>query len=1068
MIRTAVVDVQRGVGDLDLACADHWHVLLKRGDLPVERVELPSSGATPGSALAEAALLRRADARVAREELVERLRSRLGDAAPATPELRISVVVCTHRRTHYLPELLDALLRLEPAPFEVIVVDNDPGDADCRAAVEQASFCYVREDRRGLDNARNAGVRAARGDVVAFTDDDCVPSVRWLAPVGRAFAHPGVAAVTGPAFPHVLDTPARVRMERQASLARGLWRFAFDWRTMSPLHAAAIGVGANMAFKRERLLALGPEPFAPELDAGTETESGGDTYLLSRLLAAGERVVYEPEMHVFHRHRPDGAALHRAVLGYGIGLSAALTKAIVEERELSAPRAWAWLVKQYLQTQGRRAIGRADAVETRISWDYLRGGFLGAGRWRRARRRQRAPALPRPPARDPGRVHPPAAAAGQVRSETRESGTLALSVIVPTYRRPDALARCLDALAAQDVAPARFEVIVVDDDDAGGDVRAALVSDRYPFALHHVRSGGLGAAGARNCGARAAAAELLLFLDDDVVADPWLVRRHLEWHAARDGRAALVGPYRPHPTRENLAAVVARMWWQDMFQLLEEARGTTFVAALTANVSLPRALFEAVGGFSEDFARQRREDWEWGLRLLRAGAAIGYDPHASARHEFTLGTAQRLRDARREGFGDTLLVARFPEALPSLPLLAHRPPAIGQPLRWLGFRLWRLGSTQRAVVGLLELLERARLRGLWSRLFRLAQSAAYAHGAHEGGWTARAPERAAARPYAVAIELVSDVPIPVPDVAAPLVRVTVRGAEVARVAPLEGIWGPGLAEQIADALGPGDLALAAALGGWIPDAPECGDRAADVEVVFGPANLPSDLAGGPALEALGARVTVAPGEVNRHWVAVAAAARAAERPFVAMPLPGTAPGPAWLAEALVAFDGERVGLALGGGLGRAHQCEPLYLHDARTGDASLLLTTDPAAYVVVRRELAELLAPAGPDLLAPMMVAVERALADGWIVAHRHVRGLGRPAYSARERGEAYGRHQALPLARGGSARRIEGVLALATRGALVLAWRVMRQRGRLTREQRELAVGIARGASHALLREPS
>ena len=268
MIGTGVLDAALEFGGFDFSGADRWHVLVLHGGVPAARVDLPSPGVVSGDALGVATLVRRADSERARRELIERLGKRLGTSRPQPPAPTVSVVVCTHRRTRYLADLIESFGRLEPAPLEVIVVDNDPGEEDSRDRVEAAGLRYVREDRRGLDNGRNAGIRAARGDIVLFTDDDCVLSPGWLRPLARAFAHESVAAVTGPAFPYLLDTPARVRMEHQASLARGLQRVTFDWRDISPLHAAAMGVGANMAFRRSRLLELGEEPFPPSWTPG--------------------------------------------------------------------------------------------------------------------------------------------------------------------------------------------------------------------------------------------------------------------------------------------------------------------------------------------------------------------------------------------------------------------------------------------------------------------------------------------------------------------------------------------------------------------------------------------------------------------------------------------------------------------------------------------------------------------------------------------------------------------------------------------------------------------------------
>jgi len=1076
MIGTAVIDAERKPDGFDFTTAPRWHVLVLCGSMPSARVDLPTPGATSGNALAEATLVRRADAERARMELIDRLRARIGGSpSRSLKSVSVSVVVCTHRRRRYLPDLFASLRQLSPRPFEILVVDNDPGLEDCRAEVEQAGLRYLREDRRGLDNARNAGLRAARGDVILFTDDDCIPPRGWLTQLERAFYHEGVAAVTGPAFPYVLDTPARVRMEHQASLARGLQRVTFDWQVISPLHAAAMGVGANMAIKRTSLLALGAEPFPPELDAGTETESGGDTYVLSRLLARGDRVIYEPEMFTFHQHRPDGPAVRRALLGYGVGLSAALTKLLVEDHELTVPRAWAWLVKQYWQTQRRRIVGRADAVETRLSWDYLRGGFLGAGRWREALRTQsgmiaKSAAVVSDDMTEAQLICPP------VSMEIHERDGLQVSVIIPTFKREPALRRCLEALAQQDVSSASFEVIVVDD-DADYHRSPSSLNAFYPFALQRVCSGGVGAAGARNEGVRHAKASMLLFLDDDVVPDPWLVRSHLQWHDRHRESAVLVGPYRPRPLHNNLAAVVARLWWQDMFHLLQDSRGTTFVAALTANVSISRTVFHQIGGFSAKFSRQRREDWEWGLRMLESGVPLAFEPTASARHEFTLSTSQRLLDAQREGMGDTLIGGQYPVALPSLPLMYHRPPTLREPVRWVGFGLWRLSAVRRMVVWTLDLLELGNLREVWVRVFRLAQSAAYAHGVREGGWGSGSAAELRAETLSrdvvgegvekaakmLDLELLSGERIPAPTVAAPLVRVTLRGIEVARVFASEGIWGPGLAEQIADAVPPEAVSRAAAWGGWLTECPESHTHYGEVEVIFGPANQQSDLIHCQELEKLGAVVRIVDGDPEEHWSAVSEAARASSRPLVAIPLPGTSPGPEWLSESLSAFDGERVGLVFGGRLNRDDPVEPLYLHDRESTNTALLMNGDGPAYLVARRQLATGLRSTG-DMLGPIMSLVTCALDDGWVIGHRSVRGLEVPTYRDSERGEAYGRLEASRFADLSTALWLRSIGEGSVRGLLTLGWQVLKQRGRLTSTQRDLTAGIVKGAVDAML----
>jgi glycosyltransferase involved in cell wall biosynthesis len=1059
MTGTGLVDARGAVGDFDFSGEDRWQVLVLCGQVPAIRVDLASPGKVSGGALAVAALARRADYECARLMLIDHLRRRLSSRQREDEAPTVSVVVCTHRRPQQLSTLVESLERLDPAPHEILVVDNDPGDLDCRREVEAAGFRYLREDRRGLDNARNAGLRAARGEVVAFIDDDCVASPHWLEPLARAFAHDGVAAVTGPAFPYLLDSPTREMMERTASLARGLRRVPFDWQSMSPLHAAAMGVGANMSFRRALL--PGDEPFPPELDAGTETESGGDSYLLGRVLDAGFRVVYDPEMFVFHQHRDAPDALRKAVVGYGTGLSAALTKLLVEDRELSAPRAWAWLVKQYFWTQRRRTVGKSNAIETRLAWEYLRGGFLGTGRWLRALRTQRQAAeLARAGAVELTSDEAPAASVesppDQALSEAELAG-LQISVVVPTYRREDALERCLAALAGQDVPPEVFEVVVVDDDPASPAL-AEPSEPKWPFRLRRIANAGKGAAAARNHGAREAEAPLLLFLDDDVVADPGLVRSHLRWHRERGEGAVLVGPYRPRPTDDNLAAQVARLWWQDLFELLEEAEGTTFAAALTANVSLHRSTFERIGGLAEEYSKERREDWEWGLRMLRKGVEIGFEPRASARHEFTLGVRQRLRDARREGVGDTLIAATYPEAVPSLPLHhVSKPSPWRDPLRWAAQRGWEEERVREVTMKTLDLLEWARFRGLWLRLFLVAQGLSYKQGAFAGGWD-RPPLKLPAP--LTDVELLDEEPIEPPHLTAPAIRARLNGAEVGRTAPEEGLWTASLAEQVVDGIAHDAVVLAATQAGWL-ERDEAHAHAAETEVVFGPASGFWDLAKREELEATGATVRIAAGEAHRHWAAVAAVVEEGDRPLVAIPLPGAEPGAAWLQDALVAFDGERVGVAFGANAER-DLAAPLYLHDDYFADHSLTLLGRRPAYLVLRRELALKLRRDG-EFLEPLVAAVADAFASGWVVAHRECRGLRPPAHTAAALDLVCGAPEAARLGSLPDAERRRALRREAARGGLVVAWELVKRRGRLPSDQRGLVFGVAKGALRGL-----
>jgi GT2 family glycosyltransferase len=944
LIATGVVDAAGGAADLGAAA--RWRLLVLWNGRPCADLELPGPGPTRGGAFYDAAVRRHADLAVARAALTASLDARLAlPAAPPVPPVTCSVVVCTHGRPDDLRELLASFVQLDPRPLELIVVDNAPGDRPCRDVVEAAGARYVREDRRGLDNARNAGIRAACGDVVVFTDDDCIVPPGWLRDVPGLFANPAVAAVTGPAFPLLLDTPSRVRMERRAGMSRGVDPIAFDWLGFFVLFAGAVGVGANMAFRRDVLLELGDEPFPPELDVGTATESGGDTYVLSRILAFGRRVLYEPGLYIHHKHRSEPDPLLRAMHGYGVGVAAALTKLLVEERELAAPRAWWWLVEQYLQTQRRRLMGMADPVDVRLAWLFARGAVAGPLRWLRAERA----GPPLPARREPALA--PVAPTGPP-----------VSVIVPTFRRTEPLHACLTALA-RDGLPPGSEVIVVD--DSPEPVVSAAAFAGLGLALRVVHSAGRGAAGARNAGAASATGEVLLFLDDDVVPAPGLVARHLDHHGPGAPPALVVAPYLPEPQAPGLAALAVGLWWNDLFHALGRAPAPAFTGAVTGNVSMRRDEFARIGGFDEAYGN-RREDWEWGLRAAAAGVQLRYEPAAVAAHRYTLDTGSRLRGAFTEGRGDALLARRHPETVAAIHAITT--PLAGARTALLA-SAWTAPGVEPAVLAVLDALERARLRRAWLAVFARAQRASYGVGLRAGD----APEDMARREVIVDVELTVDTPLPRPGAAVPTLRLLADGDPVGLVRPALGQWTADLAGQIVAAVPARALGRIAAARGILPAAaPEHPGRG---------------------------HVWVAPAD---GWAAAARAGAA----VVAVPLAGVTLEPRALDEALAALDADGVGLVTAAPLADGAPLAPLWLDDTAPND---IPEGPVAAFVLARREVLALLDEpllrrGGPDALDALLA---RATEAGWVRARRDVHGIAGAGPSRAAHARALGARRA-------------------------------------------------------------
>ncbi len=219
----------------------------------------------------------------------------------------ISVVICTRNRPENLAGCLQALRQQQCPPGEIIVVDNAPADDRTKELAAAWGVRYVREERPGLDFARNCGFRSATQGVVAYVDDDARPASDWVAVLAAAFATHGVAAVTGNVAPAELVTHEQCLFEWvYGGMRHGFERWLFRRDLLSTtelLWANLCGVGTNMAFRRQVLHDLCG--FDPALDVGGPAGGGGDLELFHRLVAAGYSLLYEPAAVVWHMHRRD-------------------------------------------------------------------------------------------------------------------------------------------------------------------------------------------------------------------------------------------------------------------------------------------------------------------------------------------------------------------------------------------------------------------------------------------------------------------------------------------------------------------------------------------------------------------------------------------------------------------------------------------------------------------------------------------------------------------------------------------------------------------------------------------
>jgi glucosyl-dolichyl phosphate glucuronosyltransferase len=209
-----------------------------------------------------------------------------------------TVVVCTYNRCKILEKALDSLVAsalLDSFEWEVLVVDNNSSD-QTRDVVEgfiqrhPGRFRYVFEPRPGVSYARNAGVRESRGDVLAFMDDDVTVGRGWLRNLTASLHSGDCAGAGGRIVPVWKSQPPRwLPIDRPYALAPFV---SFDLGSEpGPLNEPPFG--ASMAFRKEVFKKYGC--FRTDLGrCGTNLLSNEDTEFGHRLLAAGERLRYEP------------------------------------------------------------------------------------------------------------------------------------------------------------------------------------------------------------------------------------------------------------------------------------------------------------------------------------------------------------------------------------------------------------------------------------------------------------------------------------------------------------------------------------------------------------------------------------------------------------------------------------------------------------------------------------------------------------------------------------------------------------------------------------------------------
>jgi cellulose synthase/poly-beta-1,6-N-acetylglucosamine synthase-like glycosyltransferase len=248
----------------------------------------------------------------------------------------VSLIIGTRNRSKQLARSLESVGRIIfKRPWELIIVDNGSADTTVAAvrdfvASTTIPVFYVFEPRRGLGNAHNAGLKIARGKIVAFTDDDCYPSHDFLSRVWSSFEDVTVGYVTGCIMLHdPADYPITINHST----------IPLTFPANSYLRPGAVQ-GANMAFRSSVLRDVGG--FDPLFGPGSWFNIE-DLDAAARASALGWKGRYCPEIVVSHHHGRKKANTSALLRSYAFGRGAYRMKLLLKGHHSFWSRPFYWV-----------------------------------------------------------------------------------------------------------------------------------------------------------------------------------------------------------------------------------------------------------------------------------------------------------------------------------------------------------------------------------------------------------------------------------------------------------------------------------------------------------------------------------------------------------------------------------------------------------------------------------------------------------------------------------------------------------------------------------------------------
>jgi glycosyltransferase involved in cell wall biosynthesis len=283
----------------------------------------------------------------------------------------ISVIIPVFNSSASLEKCLSCLMvqTLPRDTFEIIVVDNGSGD-DIRTVVDTfPGVVYAREEREGSYRARNAGIEIASGEVLAFTDADCLPRPDWLERGAAYFSEKNESVYVGGA---ILVRPQK----SDSSSATEKYDLLFSFNQADNMERRKFAATANMFVSKDVARMIGG--FASDL------KSAGDLDFARKIMATNTRFVYAADAIVEHpsaRHVGDLVRRHRRYVGGSFDLASqsrplslgGLVQELVSEMVVCARTCGAVLLRSGLPLdQKSRLVGVVCLVRGARMWEWIR------------------------------------------------------------------------------------------------------------------------------------------------------------------------------------------------------------------------------------------------------------------------------------------------------------------------------------------------------------------------------------------------------------------------------------------------------------------------------------------------------------------------------------------------------------------------------------------------------------------------------------------------------------------------------------------------------------------------